>query len=476
MPSLQLFIDVSNRQLVRGFNSSIPAAIPNLFQGDTVSLNLRFMQATGNSAAPYTDIDYSAAAVELAIGTISAYPTAGAFTLTDPDASQTTGSIAYNAPAATVQAAIQAGLATNWSTATVTGVPGGPYTVTNGANAARSALQGFSGSLTPLSSVVVGNVQAGSSSLPAIQFLKLVQNPIAFTSTFAPTPAAAAVVTEVQLGSGTQNEIQSITLTNSPYAGTFSVNFGGQTSGSINYNDPPSTVQAVLQAMSSIGSGNVTVSGAAGAWIVTFTGTLGLAAQSLMTTVSSLIAPLSLTGTIALNTGSLEELLGEAISINQTLEIQVTPSGGSSFTAAQGVVSIANDLIENAVSVPAGGPSYCTIAQVTALLAGLFGVGSTTFSMAGTDTPSIPSLCKLFTYQEAGGAGTAAYIRNTALSSSNRVPGDKVCLVLSLPASTNPTIKVKNNAGTVIWTEASTGVAFVVSRYFTFGTDWTSDQ
>lgn len=88
-----------------------------------------------------------------------------------------------------------------------------------------------------------------------------------------------AVVVQVE-----HDEVQTVTITGSPTGGAFTLTFGAQTTSNIAYNASASTVQTALQALSSIGSGNATVTGSAGGpWTVEFTGTLGNASQSLLT-------------------------------------------------------------------------------------------------------------------------------------------------------------------------------------------------
>lgn len=66
--------------------------------------------------------------------TVTGSPAGGTFTLTvtTPDSAQTTGTIAYNAAASAVQAAIEALSNVDVGAVTVTGSAGGPYTVTFG--------------------------------------------------------------------------------------------------------------------------------------------------------------------------------------------------------------------------------------------------------------------------------------------------------------------------------------------------------
>lgn len=71
------------------------------------------------------------------------------------------------------------------------------------------------------------------------------------------------------------NAAQLITLTGSPAGGTFTLTFRTQTTAPIAYNASPVAVQAAIESLGVIGVGNTTVTGAAGAWAVTFVGTLG---------------------------------------------------------------------------------------------------------------------------------------------------------------------------------------------------------
>jgi hypothetical protein len=84
--------------------------------------------------------------------------------------------------------------------------------------------------------------------------------------------------------SGTTEEVQSVTVTGAPTGGTFTLTWSGQTTAAIAYNATAAAVQAALQALSNIGAGNVTVTGAnGGPYSVTFTGTLANADVAQMT-------------------------------------------------------------------------------------------------------------------------------------------------------------------------------------------------
>lgn len=79
--------------------------------------------------------------------------------------------------------------------------------------------------------------------------------------------------------SGTSsNEVQTVTITGAPTGGTFVLDIGGQPTTDLAYNASTAAVQAALQALSTVGAGNVTVTGTAGSsYVLTFGGTLAAA-------------------------------------------------------------------------------------------------------------------------------------------------------------------------------------------------------
>lgn len=77
-------------------------------------------------------------------------------------------------------------------------------------------------------------------------------------------------------------EVQTLTIGGGPTGGTFTLTYGGQTTGGIAFNAGSAAVQTALQGLSSVGSSNATVSGGAGGpYTVTFGGTIGGKATAL---------------------------------------------------------------------------------------------------------------------------------------------------------------------------------------------------
>lgn len=170
--------------------------------------------------------------------TLTNSPSGGTFTLTF--GANTTTAIAYNAPATgagSVQAALGA-LASIGGTGNVgvTGSNGGPWTVTFQGTLADAAQALITGSGTSLTGDVVN-------------------------------------IAETIHGNAGTSQVETVTLVNTA-SGSFTLSFNGQTTAAIAYNASAATIQTDLQALSSIGSGNVAVSGSFPSWIVTFQGTL----------------------------------------------------------------------------------------------------------------------------------------------------------------------------------------------------------
>jgi hypothetical protein len=72
------------------------------------------------------------------------------------------------------------------------------------------------------------------------------------------------------------NQVETVTIGGSATGGTFTLTYAGQTTATIAFGAAASAVQSALVALSTIGAGNVAVTGSAGGpWTVTFQGTLG---------------------------------------------------------------------------------------------------------------------------------------------------------------------------------------------------------
>lgn len=90
-------------------------------------------------------------------------------------------------------------------------------------------------------------------------------------------------------GTGT-DAVQTLTITGTPTGGTFKLRFNGFTTAAIAYNAAAAAVDSALEALASVGVGNVVCSGGALpgiAVVITFSGTLGRRPQPLITVVEA---------------------------------------------------------------------------------------------------------------------------------------------------------------------------------------------
>jgi len=214
--------------------------------------------ASSGYGSGWTDVTYPepfdftgiAVAVD-EVQTITVYKTSGGdFTLTFEG--QTTAAITYSAAPAT--------LATNIQT----------------------ALRALS-NLTPDKVTVAYSSSTAATDIFTATFPSALGDVEQMTADATGLTGGMVLVTTTQSAIVNVNEVQLISLPNNPSAGTFTLSFGGETTAAIAYNAVAADVETAFEALASVGSGNVTVSGTAPNWTVTFTGTLAAADQALIT-------------------------------------------------------------------------------------------------------------------------------------------------------------------------------------------------
>lgn len=102
------------------------------------------------------------------------------------------------------------------------------------------------------------------------------------------TYAAGTVLGQVT--SANVNDVQTITITGTPTGGSFTYTFSGQTA-TIPYNATAAAAQALIQALSSVGAGNIVVTGGPGPgtpWVLTGAGAFAGRPLPAATVVSAL--------------------------------------------------------------------------------------------------------------------------------------------------------------------------------------------
>ncbi|UUO04621.1 hypothetical protein M4951_14605 [Blastopirellula sp. J2-11] len=194
-----------------------------------------------------------------------------------------------------------------------------------------------------------------------------IEYPLVFTRSVTGSQTATVDVSIIANGSATGvNEIQTVTLQGSPTGGTFTLTYSGQTTSALAYNADAATVEAALEALSNIGSGDVAVTLDAGVYTIEFQGALATTDVSLLIGDGS-----SLTG----GSGAIDTVQTALSPVNERQAVTLSPgvSGGTftltysgqttsalAYNASAGTVEAAIEALSNidavAVTRSLGGP------------------------------------------------------------------------------------------------------------------------
>jgi hypothetical protein len=351
--------------------------------------------------------------------TVTGSPTGGTFTVSF--GGQTTSALAFNAAASVFQTAFQALSSVGAGNATVTGSNGGPYTVTFVGTLANT----LQTNITTNASSLTGGTSPG----------------VSVTHTTSGAPAIAAV-----------NDVQIVTISGTPAGGTFTLTFGGQTTSALAFNAIGSTVQTALQALSSINSGNVTVTGSAsGPYTITFVSALAATPQAVITTTSSLTGGTSPALSVAhAATGS-----AAIPSVNAVQLVTVTATGGSFTLGFGGQTTTSLPYNSSASTVQAALQALSSIGSANCTVSGNAG-GPYTVTFVGalsgqviallTDVPSagsVPTNTQTLAYQG---------IDTTTVTLTNPTSGQSY------------TVGVDYTINTISGTTGSTAALYAIAR------------
>ena len=278
--SLTINLDVQNPKsaLIKSIANPQQAQAPQYTLGDMLPHNL-FLGSTQNGIFGYDPNSGSGSySVKVGVGFPGGVPTSGTFTLTlttGLGGPSTTSALAYNVTAAAMQAALVALTAIGANNCSVTGqFPTWEIQFIGSlANTSVSLFTANTTALYPFSNAAISNEQAGGGGNNAIQVVQLAANPVVLQTSW-------AAVTQT-IASGL------------PTGGTFKLSFGGYQTSGIAYNAIAATIQTAFVALTSVGSGNATVSGQFPNFSITFISALGALPQPLITIDASSLTPTS---------------------------------------------------------------------------------------------------------------------------------------------------------------------------------------
>lgn len=479
--AVRLICDISAPQkdgLLESFNSRNPATQGIYFRGDKPQLEFYpVKQADGSATLFWLPVDgISASDLSLAIGDPDLASTSGTTALNyDGDG---TGLTAVSATVAesTLETLLNANpaVALTGQTVEVTLLSAGNYKIAWSGVGAKELFEGDPAALVPESVVVADWLQEGDGNTRAIQLLRFLQRPFVFVDAWTATSGAAATVETLRVGddSPAAKAMFSVSISPLPYAGSFSI----KDSGPLAYNGSEAEWQSAM------GTG----------WTVLKTGDASLTIERTAAEVYTLVsgdidvAGLSVyngfTGTLNFNkTAIFERFASETGDTFQT-DIHIRVDDGTNInTLHYGTTSLHRALLSSGSLSPSNwNNGFYRKTEIDAFLASLHDGASASVSAAGdTAVTKASATTKRFIGKITVGAGSGAYTRTVSLSATNAAEDDEIKIILSMPASENPTIEIRNatSGGTLLYTLAGTGSAFTSTLTFTFnGTAWTSDQ
>lgn len=356
---LELIVDADRGVLLENFESTRearPLTIPN---GDKKPISVRVARWDSQLSA-YKEIDFTGKTARVGIGAVAGEPAAGTWTITH--SGNTTSALNYNATAAEVETALEA-------LASISGVAVTKFTDSNGyrivwdAVGAQTDLTADTTGLFPTTSAFIEEAVAGDGSTKEVVVIAMETDPAAYVELSTALDTAAVTVTQIQTGvSSTTPEIQSYEFDPKPYDGSYTITIDGETTAALNWDATTSEIKAAIEALASIGAGNVTVTGGFADYTVTFDDSLG-DVGAMTVSVSSLTVPTGRKGDIELRTANMLELLDGAASVSAKLEVVVhTTSTGRGWTACQVPVTVIKDLVADSPAAVTPSPGYLSSA------------------------------------------------------------------------------------------------------------------
>ncbi len=362
--NIDIYLDAQGGGIQPG-GSAAGGALPQFTRNDIYNFRIRVQDAPIGEVP--TDIDTTGTTLRLGIGDIDDTPTDGQFKLTCNGT--TSSAITFSSTALQIYNAIS----NNVSTVATYGNEEYSYVLTATQPNTAMSFGGDSFTLFPLSSILINTRRFPASGVQAQQVVKLRRNPAVFSNSFVATSTAgAAVLTKTQDGSPTLNETYRLAFTGDVVGGSFTLNYGTNSTTAIEIGASAVCASQALSAVTGIGANNISVASLIGenGYSISFVRALGQQnlTTSLVLDASGIYFAPFREATVTFATAELDELFAEAgtDTITPTIEIEMT-DGGNPKTLHQGSVTIRKDLITTGSSIPAAQESYYTSAEVDSL-------------------------------------------------------------------------------------------------------------
>ncbi len=247
------------------------------------------------------------------------------------------------------------------------------------------------------------------------------------------------------------NEVQTVTVRNAPTGGTFTLTFNAQTTSAQAFNESAANLQADLEALSTIGAGNVSVarsgSGTLAApyvYTCTFQGTLASTDVAQMTGSAA-----SLTGG-AVNIATVQEA-SSAVNEVETVELTGGPTGGTYTLTFNAETTAGIAYNASAATVLAALEGLATPVPGDFTVTGAAG-GPWTVTFTGAYAASnVTAMTGSGASLTGGGSQTLTASTTTTATGPNNWNDAENFSTGSLPANTDTVVIDDPNAGDILW-------------------------
>ena len=339
MQARKFYLDTQSRAFIASPDSSFSAGDAAFFEEDVESIELFFLEPTGDATRPYDYVDYSANTVKFAVGT------------TTPAALQVTWSPLATAVTATITSLVTGGSGSNAQQK----ISLSPKPVIGG-----FAIQFPSRSVT-VSSVSANVFTAADHGLYSGQSVSLTA--FSFTASSVANDSSYFVIRNSKDAFSLASTVSSTTaLTASVTSGGGTVTLPATTTGQLSYNATPSQVETAIANAGLVASGiaQIVVTGSPGKeYTLTYAnGSANRNYSNVSVVGSTLLGPYGLQANVNFTTNEIAALVA-AGTTSVSLEIEVA-GGGKRQTYRRGV-TLSSDIISSASPTPVPSNSSFTL-------------------------------------------------------------------------------------------------------------------
>lgn len=338
----KLWMATDTNRLLSSPTSFTPAQTPVFYQGNTSLVELHILSGAGVGSSPYEVPFPAGASIQMAVGDLNAYPTAGTWKLIV--GSTETSALAFNATAAAVETALNAISDVSTNGGVTVSKAGNAYVIAWVTYGTKPAITAGPDTLTPAAYEAISLVQAGAVSTNEVVMVELRQNPIALGTTWTALGTPAISVTLISAWNGS-NKIYRYGIDPDPKAGNYTltiVNGAITSNGVFNYND---SVDTISQAMNGLIEGSTAYQTGPFQFDLVFTEDVTLTADG-----NGLIGFSGYVGELSFNTTEVAQFLNGLARKNTFLE--VTINGTVSQTLIQASCQISADIIAAGINSP----------------------------------------------------------------------------------------------------------------------------